>query len=73
MLHQLIVDTFEASVGTGYPVLRHIFYGKTKEEARGYYQAHLTTDAFLRGCTLEQHFKAIKCRSTFKWKYGPIN
>lgn len=43
------------------PVLTHIFYGSTAEEAEGIYAAHMETDAFLRGCVNTGHFGRIRC------------
>ncbi len=65
----LYVDIYEpAGAGMGYPVLRHIFYGKTKTEAQGYYDAHLTTDTFFAGCVLRGRFGDFDCRSFQKWE-----
>lgn len=44
------------------PVLTHIFYGSSPEEAEGIYASHMKTDAFLRGCTNTGHFGQIRCR-----------
>lgn len=43
------------------PVLTHIFYGKTLEEADGIYQAHMQTDSFMRGCATRQKFRDFSC------------
>jgi len=47
---RVIADVFDPSVGYDYPVVRHIFAGKTVEEARGHFDAHLDADPFLREC-----------------------
>ena len=62
-LVQLQVDIYESKP---YPVVRHIFIGKTKEEAMGYYKAHLKTDAFLAGCK-DGKYKDIECRTEVEW------
>lgn len=67
-LWKLVVDIFEPSVGFEYPVVRHEFYGRTKKEAEGYYQAHLTTDAFLRGCVEKKRWKRVQCETDAFWE-----
>lgn len=64
----LTVDIYEASVGRAYPVVQHNFFGETQEEALGYYEAHLTTDAFLRGCVERQRWKQIECSTQSYWR-----
>lgn len=61
----LVVDIYES--GADYPIVRHEFIGKTRQEAEGYFKAHQKTDAFLAGC-LAGHFKDIRCRATMYWK-----
>lgn len=67
MLHtwRLVVDIFEP--GTEYPVVRHVFAGRTKEEAEGYFKAHMTTDAFLRGCADHGRWSDVECEATARW------
>jgi len=45
-LWALFHDTFEGDAD--YPVVRHVFLGKTPEEAQAIYDRHRSTDAFLR-------------------------
>lgn len=45
-----------------WPVLIHLFYGKTAAEARAIKAAHLETDAFLRACTVKGRFADFTCR-----------
>lgn len=45
------------------PILTHVFYGKTEEEARGVYRAHMTTDSFMRGCVNQQRFRDFACHA----------
>ena len=59
----LTVDTYESEV---YPVVQHVFVGKTREEAQGYYDAHLKTDKFLAGCA-NGKFGDITCRNEMTW------
>lgn len=67
----ITVETYEESDPR--PVVTHKFWGDTKEEAEGVYQAHLKSDAFFRACaspeggTFEGRFK---CRSK-AWIQGP--
>ena len=64
MLWTLVVETFEAKP---YPVVVHTFIGETKQEAFGYYRAHLKTDSFFRGCA-EGDFRGMECKNRMKWK-----
>ena len=50
------VNIYENNV---YPVVSHIFYGKTKKEAYGYFQSHMKTDEFLRAAVLHQKYKGM--------------
>lgn len=63
-LYVIRVDIAESATGYAYPVVRHEFVGKTRAEARGYYQAHLGTDAFLRGCVESRRWDGVVCRAT---------
>ena len=67
LLHKLTVEIYEASVGDEYPVVVHIFYGKTKKEAASYFKAHMSTDSFLRDCELSGCFKTVECRTESQW------
>jgi hypothetical protein len=67
---RLVVDIFEPGVGRAYPVVRHVFAGKTKEEAEGYFGAHMGTDTFLRGCVDDAHWKDVQCDVSARW-YPP--
>jgi hypothetical protein len=44
-------------------VVKHEFYGPTRESAEAVYQAHLRADAFLRGCTEAHGYSGIGCRT----------
>lgn len=63
------VDIFEPEgAGTDYPVVRHSFYGKTKEEAQGYYESHLKTDDFLKDCVDSNKWEQVKCTTETHWE-----
>ena len=62
---RLIVHTFED--GADYPVVTHIFNGSTREEAQGYYKAHLKSDRFLKGCK-GGNYQGLVCRNVQKWQ-----
>jgi hypothetical protein len=66
MLWRLIVDIYEAKP---YPIVTHIFTGKTKVEAIGYYHAHLRSDRFLEGCVQHGRMGRVKCRTLSKWEH----
>lgn len=60
MAWAVIHDTFEKSQKL--PVVRHIFFGKTQEIARGNFRAHLKSDRFMRECTDKGNFEGrFKC------------
>lgn len=44
--YQIQITSYEINNGTMRPVLSHIFYGQTPEEAQGYARSHLLTDYF---------------------------
>ncbi len=64
----LHVKIFEKNVGRAYPVLEHIFRGRTKSEASGYYESHLKTDDFLYGCVAKSKLKSIACSHEIEWR-----
>ena len=66
-LWKLVVDIYELESTTAYPVLRHVFYGVTKEEAEGTFGAHMKTDAFLRGCVQKQRWDGVDCMFRATW------
>jgi hypothetical protein len=55
----VIVDIYESDM---YPVVTHIFYGKTIEEARGYLKSHMKTDSFLRESVNTGYFRGMRVR-----------
>ncbi len=64
---RLVVDIFEAGIGLEYPVVRHVFAGRTKEEAFGYFEAHLGTDEFLRDCESRGQWDGVTCSLRTRW------
>lgn len=50
-----------------YPIVEHVFRGRTKREAEGYYRSHLKTDDFLRGCVVRGKFRDLDCRAEAYW------
>lgn len=67
--YELVVDIYEPSgAGMDHPILRHTFFGATLAEARGYFEAHLETDAFLRGCVEKQRWRTVDCLSKTYWR-----
>jgi hypothetical protein len=67
-LYVVRIDIFEPSAP--YPVVSHLFYGRTPEEARGNHAAHLQADAFLRACEEEGVYRGnVRCtaRTTEGW------
>jgi hypothetical protein len=73
-LHAYVVDIYEAAAGDKYPVVQHEFYGRTKDEATGYFQAHMGTDSFMRDCVEEGQWKDVNCRAVGVWRLveGPL-
>lgn len=57
--YRLVSKIFESA---SYPVVVHIFYGKTPEEALSYYLAHQKTDRFLSSCKATGTFMRMRCR-----------
>ena len=60
LVFDYIVQTYEQ--GNPIAVVTHVFTGTSIKKAKGYYRAHLRSDAFLRGCQ-SGHFgdKAFRC------------
>lgn len=53
----IIVDTYEQGM---YPVVTHIFRGKTLDEAKSYFRAHMKTDSFLRSAVNTGYYKGMR-------------
>lgn len=63
-LYFVQIDIFEAATRYAYPVVRHVMFGKTKEEAWKYVASHRASDAFLDGCAKSGRFRQVECRAT---------
>ena len=61
-MYALTQDIYEKAVGDAYPVVRHVFYGKTRDEAQRYFDAHMTTDQFMRDCTERGQWDEVVCQ-----------
>lgn len=71
MLHKLVVNIYEPrGAGLDYPVVQHVFFGRTKAEADGYYRSHLKTDSFLRGCVTRRRWERVECEAELHWERG---
>lgn len=57
-VYSITVDTYE---NLPFPILRHVFYGRTIEEAEGFIEAHKKADDFFRQCA-KGNWKDTKCR-----------
>ena len=63
-LYQIRVDIYEAATDYRYPVVTHLFHGKTRAEAKGYHDAHRKSDVFLRSCEDRGVFqRSVRCRA----------
>jgi hypothetical protein len=60
-LYAIVHETFEAAVGDAYPVVTHIFRGRTEDEAWRYFRAHLTTDSFFKSCEERGRWQRVRC------------
>jgi hypothetical protein len=54
-----IYEYNESGEPIDYPVVTHIFRGKTKKEAQGYLNAHMSTDSFLREAMNKGSFRGM--------------
>jgi hypothetical protein len=63
-LYSIRVDIYEEASGYVYPIVTHLFTGRTPEEARGYHRAHRQSDAFLRQCEDRGVFQdQVRCQT----------
>lgn len=51
----------EGPLGYDHPILVHMFYGKTREDAIQIYQAHRKTDQFLKSCDDLGKWRNVVC------------
>ena len=71
--YEVTVKIYEEATAYAYPVVTHVFSGKTRKEAWGYHDAHRKSDSFLRGCEDKGRFgERVKCHAvvTERWKRG---
>lgn len=62
-LYVIRVDIYEEASRYAYPVVTHLFNGKTRAEAIRYHDSHRRSDAFLRQCEDKGTFgDKVKCR-----------
>ena len=54
-------NTYENIVGTHRPVLTHLLYGDTREEAVRVINAHKKSDGFFAGCTDKGQYFLLDC------------
>jgi hypothetical protein len=59
----IIVDIYERDM---YPVVTHIFRGKTMSEVKGYFHAHMKTDSFLRAAVNTGYYKDMRVKTEIK-------
>ena len=64
-LAEITIDTFEGDMK--YPVVSHVFTGKTTEEAQNYVTAHYKSDNFFRECE-KGKFEGFVCRNVIRKK-----
>lgn len=67
ILHVFVVDIFEGETSDDYPVVSHSFYGRTRAEAKGYFEAHKKTDEFLRACLETGRWNGVECWTESYW------
>ena len=58
---RVVAVSYELDGARWVPVVRHEMYGPTQERAIEVYQAHMESDAFLRGCTTSRRYDGIQC------------
>lgn len=59
-IYSVTVDSYESP---DYPIVRHIFYGRSEDEAFSYIESHKKSDRFFRDCQ-KGSFEGIKCKNT---------
>jgi len=72
-LYIIRVDIYEEASDYAYPIVTHLFQGRTREEAKGYHEAHRRSDSFLRQCEDRGMFQGgVRCRARTSqgWKGG---
>lgn len=67
LVHQIFEDA-----NPGYPPVTHVFTGKDRTEAKGYFDAHMKTDAFMRGMERSGKYDGIRGRTEQQWMSGRL-
>ena len=63
-LYRITVDIYEEATNYAFPVVTHVFNGRTRNEAEKYHESHRRSDAFLRACEDRGLFAGrVKCRA----------
>lgn len=62
-LYQVRVDIFEPAT-PGFPIVTHLFTGKSREQAWHFHEAHRKSDVFMRECE-DKHLYAgsVECQA----------
>lgn len=63
---RLVHEIYEGEMP--YPVVTHVFEGKTRDEAEGYFKSHMKTDEFLAAMEKDGQWKNVKGRTKKSWK-----
>lgn len=66
VMWQLQVDVFGED--SPYPILRHVFFGESKDELDEDFKAHIQNDKFLRESVQHKSFRGIPVRWEAKYK-----
>ncbi len=70
MIWKYVVNIYEPQgAGLDYPVVQHVFLGRTQKEAQGYFKAHLKTDEFLRKCYQRGRWNGADCVTESHWEH----
>lgn len=61
-VYRIVVETFEPS--SSFPIVTHMFQGRTSEQAEAFVVAHEKSDSFFRDCSRLGVFAGkVKCSS----------
>lgn len=60
-LYRVVSQIYEGT--TRYPIVVHVFYGETPQDARALWSVHQQYDQFMRECTANGLFRGqVRCR-----------
>lgn len=63
-LYTVRVEIFEAATNYAYPIVTHLFSGRSPQEAWNYHEAHRQADAFLKQCEDQGLFRSqVRCKA----------